>query len=94
MVSIGGDPSLFTQGKSTGESALLYDYFWGVGLKTPWSVVSYVFSDLETGETGSWFTANAPPDFPISPVNPCDLPGFFMPVQLACLQGVRAEIST
>ena len=26
MVSIGGGPHLFTQGKSTGEFALLYDY--------------------------------------------------------------------
>ncbi len=61
MVSIGGEPRLFTQGKSTGEFALLYDYFWGVGLKTPWSVVSYVCNGLETAETNGCFAANAPP---------------------------------
>jgi len=63
MVSIGGEPRLFTQGKSTGEFALLYDYFWGVGLKTPWSVVPYICNGLETAETNGWFTANAPPIF-------------------------------
>ena len=36
----------------------------------------------------------APPDFPISPVNPCDLPGFFVSLQLSCLQGVRTQLTT
>ena len=45
-------------------------------------------------ETKLRLATRAPPDFPISPVNPYDLPGFFMPVQPPCLQGIRAEIST
>ena len=40
MVSIGGEPRLFTQRKSTGEFALRYDCFFVAGLKTPWSVES------------------------------------------------------
>ena len=33
-----------------------------VGLKTPWSVVSYICNRLETAETNGCFAVNAPPD--------------------------------
>ena len=80
MVSIGGEPRLFTQGKSTGESALLYDYFWGVGLKTPWSVVSYICNGLETAETNGCFAVNAPPFQNPATVTSCGIFYFFASV--------------
>lgn len=36
----------------------------------------------------------APPVISISPVNPCDLPGFFMSAKPPCLQVVRTKITT
>ena len=67
MVSIGGGPHLFTQGKSTGEFALLYDYFGTVVLTTPWSVVSYICNELETVETNSCFAAKYSTGFSYQP---------------------------
>ena len=50
--------------------------------------------EVETTETEGSFAANAPPEFPISPVNPCDLPGFFMSAKPPCLQVVRTQLTT
>ena len=37
---------------------------------------------------------STPPVISISPVNPCDLPGFFMSAKPPCLQVVRTQLTT
>ena len=69
-------------------------FFTSIGLWKSRGQLYYFSQRFAMAETKLRLATRAPPVISISPVNPCDLPGFFMSAKPPCLQVVRTKITT